>query len=154
MSHELSLMICKLSSWVFVRPGKRLKDAPGNHSDAHTQTSRWCKRKRDSSEQDTFFHCSVIQFSCWHAHCWSFWWLAWGSACFFPVFLLLTRQLWGQNVHFSLIYPTNRCWRDTLQSVLAMLRLIGLNNSDDTGRICTCVHRRIMTANPDETYTL
>ena len=29
----------------------------------------WCKRKCDSSDQASFFHCSVVQFWCSRAHC-------------------------------------------------------------------------------------
>ena len=37
-----------------------------------SQPSIWCKRKHDSSDQATFFHCSVVQFWCSHAHCCQF----------------------------------------------------------------------------------
>ena len=33
-----------------------------------TPPSTWCKRKCDSSNQTTFFHCSVVQFWCSGAH--------------------------------------------------------------------------------------
>lgn len=36
-------------------PGKR---------DAHVRPSTWCKREHDSSDQDTFFHCPMVQFWC------------------------------------------------------------------------------------------
>ena len=40
-----------------------------------TQPSTWCKRKCDSSNQVTFFHCHVDQFWCSHAYCWRIqWW--------------------------------------------------------------------------------
>jgi len=46
--------------------------SPGKRR-TRTRSSTWCKRKCDSSDQATFFHCSVVQFWCSRAHCWPLW---------------------------------------------------------------------------------
>ena len=55
-----------------------------------TRPSTWCKRNRDSSDQATFFHCSVVRFWCSHET---------SNPYTCPFFLLLTHQLWGQHVN-------------------------------------------------------
>ncbi len=48
---------------------------PGAITSPDKWPSMWCKRKRDSSDQTTFFHWSKIQFWCLRALCrWLWWW--------------------------------------------------------------------------------
>ncbi len=53
-----------------VHPGAMC--SPGKQC-TRTRPSTRCKRKHDSLDQATFFHCSVVQFWCSRAHCWRFW---------------------------------------------------------------------------------
>ena len=100
-----------------------------------TRPFTWCKRKCNSSDQATLFHCSVVQFWCSCAHFWHFWhiWRWIGSAwapwlvcsyvallhCVFwhlsillksyacPFFLLLTHNFEDNIFTHCLIHPTH-----------------------------------------------
>lgn len=72
----------------------------------------WCKRKQDSSDLATFFHCSVFQLWCSHPHCRHFWW----SVCSYAVqytdrFFMFASQLKGSdNRQVSNIHHTFDRW--------------------------------------------